>query len=243
MRIRRIGYAALASAVALGGIAVGTGAASAAKPSLSGTLTCNVSSTINISPSLVLTIPNKKEATGPPKNKPAKPGKDKAPKFTSTNGQLSSCSGSEPTSGLTPPTGGTSTSKSKGTSRLCAGGPSGGPASITKNKITFSNGAKGKVSSTTSPLGAFNTATQVVTPAPPAGSGIAAATAWVLDHATERLHFTITGTAAGKVYSGKTVTTKVVTTDTLATLFAVKCAGAGISALVLDPAHSRLTVG
>jgi hypothetical protein len=238
MRMRRIGMATLASAVALGGMVIGIGPASAGKPSLAGTLSCNASGTINISPSLVLAIPNKKEATA---TKPAKPGKDKGPKYNST-GTLLNCTGSEPVSHLTPPTGATTTSKSKGASRLCTGGGAGGSSAGTKNKITFNNGAKGKVTSSQSPLSAFNTGTQVFTPAPPTGSPLAVAAAWVFDHINERLAFTTTGTAAGKVYGGKHVATTVVTTETLGNLFTVQCAGAGISALHLDPVYSTTVI-
>lgn len=230
MRTRGIRMAALASAIALGGSLVAIGTASAGAPTLSGTLHCKSSGTITISPSLVLAIPAKN----------GKPGKDKGPKFNSA-GALANCTGNEPTSGLTPPTGGTTSSKSKGTSRLCTGGGSGG-GSGTKNKITFNTGAKGKVTSTQSPLGAFNANTQVITPAPPTGSTLAVATAWVVGHITERLEFTTSGTAAGKTYGGKHFVTRVVTTETLGTLFAVECAGAGISALHLDPLFSKTDI-
>ncbi len=230
--------AALASAVALGGMVIGIGPASAGKPSLSGTLQCASSGTINISPSLVLAIPDKKPATA---TKPAKPGKDKGPKYTSS-GALSSCTGSEPVSHLTSPTAATTTSKSKGTSRLCTGGGAGGSSAGTKNKITFNNGAKGKVTSSQSPLSAYNTGTNTFTPAPPTGSPLPVAAAWVIDHFTERLSFTTTGTAAGKVYGGRHVVTTVVTTETLGNLFTVQCAGAGISALHLDPQYSKTVI-
>jgi hypothetical protein len=238
MRMRRIGMAALASAVALGGMVVGIDPASAGKPSLSGTLTCHVNSTITISPSLVLSIPDKKPATA---TKPAKPGKDKGPKFNST-GSFSQCAGSEPSSGLAVPTGApTTTTKSKGGSRLCAGGPNSGQG-ISKGKITFSDGSKAKASSTTSSLNAYNPVGPVITPTPPSGSSLATSLAFVAAHATDRLYFTTTATSGGKAYKGKHFVTQVVTTETIQNLFLVQCSGAGISALHLDPAYSRFIV-
>lgn len=229
MRMRRIGLAALASAVAFGGLVAGEAPVSAAKPVLTGTLSCAASSTININPSLVLSIPEKK---------PGKPGKDKGPKFNST-GTLSGCTGTE-TSGVPKPTGATTSSKSKGTSRLCQGGGAGGGSTGTKNKITWNTGAKSKVISSTSSLSTFNTATQTVTPIPSFAT-LAEAVAFVTAHATERLHFTLTGVSTGKAYKGRTFTTTVVTTENIQNLFIVQCPGAGISALHLDPAFSKFT--
>jgi hypothetical protein len=225
--MRRIGYAALASAVALGGIAVAAGPASAGKPVLSGTISCKASSTINISPSLVLSIPEKK---------PGKPGKDKGPKFVST-GSLSNCTGTE-TSGLPKPTSATTSSKSKGTSRLCTGGGAGGGSAGTKNKIVWSTGAKSKVTATTSTLQSFNTTSQTVVPIP---EGTPAATAFVIANPTNRLYFTLSGVSGGKAYKSRTLVTKVITTENITNLFFVQCPGAGISALHLDPTYSTFT--
>jgi len=229
--MRRIGMAALASVIALGGIVGGIGPASAGKPSLNGSINCHVSSTITISPSLVLSIPAKG----------GKPGKDKGPKFNST-GSFSQCIGSEPTSGLPVPTGApTTTTKSKGGSRLCAGGPNSGQGQ-SKGKITFSDGSKGKSTSTTSSLNAYNPVGPVITPTPPSGNSLATSLAFVAAHATDRLYFTTSGISGGKAYKGKQFLTQVVTTETIQNLFLVQCAGAGISALHVDPTYSRFIV-
>ncbi len=148
--IRKIVLGASALALTLGGLAATAGPAYAKKAVLAGTLTCNTSSTTTFKPSLVLTIPNKKEAytvikpgkKGKPdkvKFHPAKPGKDHKIKIT-THTVLSGCHGVE-TNGTVPPTGGTTDTKAKNASRLCTNQGNVPPG---KTKTTLTGGSGGK---------------------------------------------------------------------------------------------------
>jgi len=139
--IRKVLWGSAALALTVGGLAIGVGSASAGKAVHTGTITCNTVSTTNFKPSLVLTIPNKKEAT---ETKPAKPGKDKKVKVSTTTA-ISGCTGTELSAGLTVPSGASETGKSSLASRLVTNaGSSGGGSS----KITWSDGQKSKTAGT-----------------------------------------------------------------------------------------------
>ncbi len=141
--LRKFALSASALALMVGGLAVTAGPAYAKKAVLSGTLTCNTSSHTTFGPSLVLTIPNKKEAyTKNGKFHAAKPGKDHKTKIT-THTVLSNCTGSEPTSGAIPPTGGTTDTKTKNPSRLCTN-QGNVPPGKTKTALTGGSGGKFK---------------------------------------------------------------------------------------------------
>jgi hypothetical protein len=198
--IRKIALGVSALALTVGGLAVGAGPAFAGKPSLSGVLDCASSGTTTFNPSLVLTIPNKKEATA---TKPAKPGKDKGSKLL-TNTTYTGCTGSGNVAGTTLPTGGTSTTKVKAASRLCTNQGS-VPPGKTKTEMTGGSKAKFKPSGgTTTTFLDSGTALDHSDdiPLPTDTAGLLAALAG--PHGTDQLYILGAGsTIAGKAYSGE----------------------------------------
>jgi hypothetical protein len=229
MRIRAFGMAALATAIAVGGLAGGVGTASAKKVALNGTLTCFTSGTTTISPGIVLT------SALLPK------GKDKKPKYTTT-GASTSCEGTT-TSGIQP-TSFTLTSKAKGNSRLLVGAPCETTGRATKMKITFNTGDKLKVVLTGDLQNyAFNAETEVSTPFPACGSGLQAAVDFATAHAGDRIEVRSEGTSTGKAYAGKTVVSDSVTSVTLAQELGVSQTPTGVTSLSADPEFSSLEIG
>jgi hypothetical protein len=234
--VRRIGAAALASALALAGIgAVTEGTASAAKIPLQGTLSCTSAGQTAIIPGLVLTsaqLPQPKM-------------KDKKPKYLTT-GTGSACSGTT-TSG-TAPTSYTLTSKAKGLSRLIVNpnADCNAPGRAAKTKITFNQGSKAKVLMV-SEVGnyAFNPNTEVSTPFPACGSGTQVAIDFALAHLNDRIETRSSGVIPGnsKAYAGKLVETKSVTTETLGGQLTLAQTATGVTLLHGDPAFSTLTIG
>jgi hypothetical protein len=233
--MRRIGATAIATAMTLGGFAfLSGGTADAAKPQLSGTLSCKVSTTISITPSLYAALP-----AGT---------KDKKAKLNST-GTLSQCTGSEPTSGLAPPASGSTQTKSKASGRTCAaalGGTSSSTPSFTKAKLTFNSSPKpGKTKSLSTVSGgaAFDPVTQTAElfPTNPSQTQLIN---FIVAHADDRLQFTLSGQSLKKAYNGKTLQTKVVTTQTFTQLFiAGGCnSAAGLSTINVDPTYSTFKV-
>jgi hypothetical protein len=202
--MKKVLAAAAAGAVALGGLALlGVGTAGAAKPSLTGTLNCTSSSKTTFSPSLVLTIPNKKEATA---TKPAKPGKDKGSKLL-TETTYTACSGGGNPAGTTVPTGGTSTSKVKAASRLCTN-QGNVPPGKTKTEMTGGSKAKFKPSGGTTTTfldnGTANDHSDDI-PLPTTTAGLLAI---LVPHGSDQLYILGSGaTIAGKAYGGKHIST------------------------------------
>jgi hypothetical protein len=234
MRIRRVGVAALTSALVLGGlVATSVGVASAKKIVVQGTLSCTTAGTTTITPGLVL----QKTNLTPPKYK------DKKPKFV-TAGSGSACTGTT-TSGLQP-TSYTLTSKAKGLSRLIVNPDAdcNAPGRLAKTKITFNTGDKLKADMV-SEVGnyAYNTATGVSTPFPACGSGSDVAIAFAVAHANDRIETRSTGTSTGKAYAGKVIHTKSVTVQTLSQELAASNTATGVTSLSAESAFSTLTIG
>jgi hypothetical protein len=202
-------------ALAVGGLAVTAGPAFAKKPQLDGTLTCNTSSTTTFKPSLVLAIPNKREAqtivkpgkNGKPdkiKYKPAKPGKDKKAKIV-THTVLSGCHGSE-TGGAVPPTAGTTDTKTKALSRLCQN-QGNVPPGKTKTSLTGGSGGKfketGGTTTTFLDSGTPNDHSDDI-PLPTSTADLLAALGG--PHGTDQLYILGTGgVSTGKAYLGKSL--------------------------------------
>jgi hypothetical protein len=234
MKLRKIGVAALASGLAIAGLgAMAEGTAGAAKVSLDGHIACASSGSTAIKPGILLT------SNLLPK------GKDKKIKYTTT-GTGSGCTGS--VTGGSLPSGFTTSSKSKGLSRVLVQPASACTSTLrtSKTKITFNTGAKVKVT-LISDLNnyAFNTTTQVSTPFPPCGSPAGVATQFAVDHANDRIEARSHGLSGGKAFKGKNVVSKSVTTETLIAELADAndATGVGVTLLHGDPAFTTLTIG
>ena len=229
-----LGVSALAL-VSVGVVATG-GVAGAKKTPVQGTFSCASTGFTTINPGLVLSIP---PITKP--GKPDKPGKDKGPKYVST-GSGSGCGGSA-TAG-TAPTSYTLSSKSKGLSHALLQPPSScsNPARVAKVKITFNTGDKLKVSQTTGSSIAYNPGTNVSTPFPACGSDSTTANNFAIAHINDRIKVISTGVSTGKAYTGKTVTSTSITTQTLGDELTLALT-TGVTRLDADPAYSTLTIG
>lgn len=238
MKVRKVGVAALASALALGGMIAGSvGEAVAAKPVLQGTLSCAASGSTTISPGLVLTT----SQLPPPKFK------DKKPKYT-TNGAGSGCTGTT-TSGTMPTSITSISSKAKGDSRVISN-PNAVCTNVgraSKTKVTFSTGDKLKTTLTSdvnnyafTPTGPT---TGTLTSFPPCGSSTATALAFAAAHIGDRIATVSHGVSGGKAYAGKNITSTSVTTETLGQELTISQTPTGVTLLHGDPAYSTFVIG
>jgi hypothetical protein len=236
MKVRKVGVAALASALALGGMIAGSvGVASAKKPVLQGTLSCVSSGSTAINPPLLL------QASQLPK------GKDKASKYT-TNATGSACTGTIDPGSAPMPSGFTLSGKAKGVTRLVEvpAALCNAPGRSSKTKITFNTGDKVKanlVSATTTlaftPTGPH---TGTSTPFPPCGSSNTVATNFAIAHLTDRIETKSSGLSLGKAYLGKNIKTDSVTQETIGSQLSA-ASGAGIALLHGDPNYGSFTIG
>lgn len=192
---RKVLAAAAAGAVAISGFALlGSGPAGAAKPTLSGTLECDVSSVTTFTPGGVLAL----SLLDKPKDKKSK---------VATTTTYSNCTGTEPTSGLPVPTSGTATSKSKTTSRLCTAFtnlPAGKTKYLFGGLYKSKNGAPATTVSKADNLTPGDLTDDVAIPAA-TDPGF---NQFLTDHGNDGTVSTSSGgTLAGKAYAGKAIGT------------------------------------